>query len=213
MPEPVDAARVCGERPSPILRSTANVSLRYNGDGMETVAFGMGPIDAAFHAIENLVQSGAQLASYTIHSMSRGVRRPRRSDRPAGAGWQADHRPGHERRYHRCQHQSLFGWRQPVDQRPKRGTHRALPREIGAPAQYRRAHRAVLQKRPSGKQPPHHTSRRCRQRKEGVLPMSKTRIISRKEAEQLLTMEACIAAMEQTLQESRQALHPCCNAA
>ena len=31
--------------------------------------------------------------------------------------------------------------------------------------------------------------------------MSKTRIISRKEAEQLLTMEACIAAMEQTLQE------------
>lgn len=55
------------------ISSTANVSLRYNGDGMETVAFGMGPIDAAFHAIENLVQSGAQLASYTIHSMSRGV--------------------------------------------------------------------------------------------------------------------------------------------
>ena len=54
------------------ISSTANVSLRYNGDGMETVAFGMGPIDAAFHAIENLVQSGAQLASYTIHSMSRG---------------------------------------------------------------------------------------------------------------------------------------------
>ena len=41
------------------ISSTANVSLRYNGDGMETVAFGMGPIDAAFHAIENLVQSGA----------------------------------------------------------------------------------------------------------------------------------------------------------
>ena len=55
------------------ISSTANVSLRYNGDGMETVAFGMGPIDAAFHAIENLVQSGAQLASYTIPSMSRGV--------------------------------------------------------------------------------------------------------------------------------------------
>lgn len=55
------------------ISSTANVSLCYNGDGMETVAFGMGPIDAAFHAIENLVQSGAQLESYTIHSMSRGV--------------------------------------------------------------------------------------------------------------------------------------------
>lgn len=55
------------------ISSTANVSLCYNGDGVETVAFGMGPVDAAFHAIENLVQSGAQLMSYTIHSMSRGM--------------------------------------------------------------------------------------------------------------------------------------------
>ena len=55
------------------ISSTANVSLCYNGDGMETVAFGMGPVDAAFHAIENLVQSGAQLLNYTIHSMSHGM--------------------------------------------------------------------------------------------------------------------------------------------
>lgn len=55
------------------ISSTANVSLSYNGDGMETVAFGMGPVDAAFHAVENLVQSGAQLLSYTIHSMGCGM--------------------------------------------------------------------------------------------------------------------------------------------
>ncbi|RHO58027.1 hypothetical protein DW094_00155 [Ruminococcaceae bacterium AM07-15] len=55
------------------ISATANVSLCYNGDGMETVAFGIGPIEAAFHAIENIVQTGAQLVSYSIRSMSRGM--------------------------------------------------------------------------------------------------------------------------------------------
>ena len=43
------------------ISATANVSLCYNGDGMETVAFGIGPIEAAFHAIENIVQTGVQV--------------------------------------------------------------------------------------------------------------------------------------------------------
>ena len=34
---------------------------------------GIGPIEAAFHAIENIVQTGAQLLSYQIRSMSRGM--------------------------------------------------------------------------------------------------------------------------------------------
>ena len=55
------------------ISATANVSLCYNGDGMETVAFGIGPIEAAFHAIENIVQTGAQLVSYSIRSMSQGM--------------------------------------------------------------------------------------------------------------------------------------------
>lgn len=40
---------------------------------MENVAFGIGPIEAAFHAIENIVQTGAQLNSYQIRSMSQGM--------------------------------------------------------------------------------------------------------------------------------------------
>lgn len=55
------------------ISTTANVSLSYHGDGMENVAFGIGPIEAAFHAIENIVQTGAQLNSYQIRSMSRGM--------------------------------------------------------------------------------------------------------------------------------------------
>ena len=55
------------------ISATANVSLCYNGDGMETVAFGIGPIEAAFHAIEYIVQTGAQLVSDSIRSMSRGM--------------------------------------------------------------------------------------------------------------------------------------------
>lgn len=55
------------------ISTTANVSLSYNGDGMENVAFGIGPIEAAFHAIENIVQTGAQLNSYQIRSISQGM--------------------------------------------------------------------------------------------------------------------------------------------
>lgn len=55
------------------ISTTANVSLSYNDDGIENVAFGIGPIEAAFHAIENIVQTGAQLLSYQIRSMSRGM--------------------------------------------------------------------------------------------------------------------------------------------
>ena len=55
------------------LSATANVSLSYNDDGIENVAFGIGPIEAAFHAVENIVQTGAQLLSYQIRSMSRGM--------------------------------------------------------------------------------------------------------------------------------------------
>lgn len=55
------------------ISATANVSLSYNDDGIENVAFGIGPIEAAFHAVENIVQTGAQLLSYQIRSMSRGM--------------------------------------------------------------------------------------------------------------------------------------------
>ena len=55
------------------ISTTANVSLSYNNNGIENVAFGIGPIEAAFHAIENIVQTGAQLLSYQIRSMSRGM--------------------------------------------------------------------------------------------------------------------------------------------
>lgn len=37
------------------ISTTANVSLSYNNNGIENVAFGIGPIEAAFHAIENIV--------------------------------------------------------------------------------------------------------------------------------------------------------------
>ena len=37
------------------ISTTANVSLSYNNNGIENVAFGIGPIEASFHAIENIV--------------------------------------------------------------------------------------------------------------------------------------------------------------
>ena len=87
------------------ISTTANVSLSYNNNGIENVAFGIGPIEAAFHAIENIVQTGAQLLSYQIRSMSRGMDAQGQVD--VELEWQ-----GHQRRYHRGQHQGLFGRRQ-----------------------------------------------------------------------------------------------------
>ncbi len=54
------------------ISATANVCISLNGDALETVAFGSGPIDAAFHAVENVVQSGATLINYTIRALAGG---------------------------------------------------------------------------------------------------------------------------------------------
>ena len=54
------------------ISSTANVSLRYNGDGMETVAFGMGPIDAAFLAIEQITGHHYELDDFQIQAVTEG---------------------------------------------------------------------------------------------------------------------------------------------
>ncbi len=55
-----------------VISATAVVKLIRNGEEIEHVARGDGPIDAAFKAIDRIVKEGYQLASYTIHSVTEG---------------------------------------------------------------------------------------------------------------------------------------------
>lgn len=62
--------RVCsetGERPC------ARVTLEFNGDERTVDAEGGGPVDAAFKAIDSVVQSGTQLVLYSVNSITTGT--------------------------------------------------------------------------------------------------------------------------------------------
>ncbi len=55
-----------------VISATAVVKLIKNGEEIEHVARGDGPIDAAFKAIDRIVKEGYQLVNYTIHSVTEG---------------------------------------------------------------------------------------------------------------------------------------------
>ncbi|MEA5012825.1 MAG: 2-isopropylmalate synthase, partial [Angelakisella sp.] len=55
-----------------VISATAVVKLMKNGEEIEHVARGDGPIDAAFKAIDRIVKEGCQLVSYTINSVTEG---------------------------------------------------------------------------------------------------------------------------------------------
>ena len=55
-----------------VISSTAVVKLLKDGEPIEQVSRGQGPIDAAFKAIDQIVQQGYQLTNYTIHSVTEG---------------------------------------------------------------------------------------------------------------------------------------------
>lgn len=55
-----------------VISATAVVKLIRDGEEMEHVARGDGPIDAAFKAIDRIVKVGFQLVNYSIHSVTEG---------------------------------------------------------------------------------------------------------------------------------------------
>ena len=55
-----------------VISATAVVKLIRDGEEMEHVARGDGPIDAAFKAIDRIVKVGYQLVNYSIHSVTEG---------------------------------------------------------------------------------------------------------------------------------------------
>lgn len=55
-----------------VISATAVVKLLKDGEEMEQVSRGDGPIDAAFKAIDQIVQVGFQLVNYSIHSVTEG---------------------------------------------------------------------------------------------------------------------------------------------
>ncbi len=52
--------------------ATATISLSCEGETLSGVAAGSGPIDAAFTALEQMIQSGARLDAYSIQSVTEG---------------------------------------------------------------------------------------------------------------------------------------------
>lgn len=54
------------------ISATATVCLKKDGENKEAVATGSGPIDAAFSAMEQIVQSGAELETYSIQAVTEG---------------------------------------------------------------------------------------------------------------------------------------------
>ncbi|MBC8535691.1 2-isopropylmalate synthase [Feifania hominis] len=54
------------------ISATATVKLERDGESIEKVAGGAGPIDAAFHAIDKITKTGATLDNYTIQSVTDG---------------------------------------------------------------------------------------------------------------------------------------------
>ena len=54
------------------ISATATVCLKKDGENKEAVATGSGPIDAAFSAMEKIMQSGAELETYSIQAVTEG---------------------------------------------------------------------------------------------------------------------------------------------
>ena len=54
------------------ISATATVKLEKDGEVMEAVATGSGPIDAAFSAMDHIIQSGAELETYSIQAVTEG---------------------------------------------------------------------------------------------------------------------------------------------
>ena len=54
------------------ISATATVKLEKDGEVMEAVATGSGPIDAAFSAMDHMIQSGAELETYSIQAVTEG---------------------------------------------------------------------------------------------------------------------------------------------
>jgi len=54
------------------ITSTATIALRHNGEILEEVAAGDGPVDASFNAIEKIIGKKLNLHDYTIHSVTSG---------------------------------------------------------------------------------------------------------------------------------------------
>jgi 2-isopropylmalate synthase len=55
-----------------IITATANLTLEKNGEKISGVATGDGPIDAAFHAIEQIVGHHYELDDFQIQSITKG---------------------------------------------------------------------------------------------------------------------------------------------
>ena len=54
------------------ISATATVKLEKDGEVLEAVATGSGPIDAAFSAMDHIIQSGAELETYSIQAVTEG---------------------------------------------------------------------------------------------------------------------------------------------
>lgn len=54
------------------ISATATVKLEKDGQVLESVATGSGPIDAAFSAMDHIIQSGAELETYSIQAVTEG---------------------------------------------------------------------------------------------------------------------------------------------
>ena len=55
-----------------IITATANVTLEKDGEKMSGVSIGDGPIDAAFHAIEQIIGHHYELDDFQIHAVTKG---------------------------------------------------------------------------------------------------------------------------------------------
>lgn len=55
-----------------IIPATANVTLERDGEKLSGVSTGDGPIDAAFHAIEQIIGHHYELDDFQIHSVTKG---------------------------------------------------------------------------------------------------------------------------------------------
>lgn len=55
-----------------IITSTAQVTLERDGEALQGISAGDGPIDAAFHAVEQIIGSHYELDDFQIHSVTEG---------------------------------------------------------------------------------------------------------------------------------------------
>ena len=109
-----DIQITCGTMGMPT--ATAKMS-NMDGEIFVHAAVGKGPVDACFQAVDAIVKCPNTLIEYSVHAVTRGDRRARRSD---SADWHAGRKPfiwrlRRAQRYCRRQRESLHGGAQSDD--------------------------------------------------------------------------------------------------